>query len=104
MFAGARIAKAGKTTFDFDDRPRTIHPFARGKIVKIASGAQHSLALDEEGYLWAFGFAGYSRLGLGDQKDRLVDSPVVYTRDAKFRVKQVDSNNGTTILNGESTE
>lgn len=40
------------------------------KITQIASGNQHSLAMDSEGYVYAWGFAGYSRLGLQDQKDR----------------------------------
>jgi alpha-tubulin suppressor-like RCC1 family protein len=40
------------------------------KITQIASGNQHSLAMDNEGYVYAWGFAGYSRLGLQDQKDR----------------------------------
>ena len=40
------------------------------KIIKIASGNQHSLALDSEGNVYAWGYAGYCRLGLGDQKDK----------------------------------
>ena len=42
------------------------------KIVQIASGNQHSLAMDDDGYVYAWGFAGYSRLGLQDTKDRQV--------------------------------
>jgi alpha-tubulin suppressor-like RCC1 family protein len=61
--------------------------------VQIASGQQHSLAMDEEGYVWSWGeplgvvcrpqanghskvlprrvgFAGYGRLGLGNQENK----------------------------------
>ena len=85
--AGERIVSTGKTAFGYDDKPILIKPFSDRKIVMIASGQQHSLALNEDGYVWAWGtfssnsrfaskvivktgFAGYGRLGLGDQKDR----------------------------------
>ncbi len=47
-----------------------IKPFYPGKIVSIASGSQHSLAMADDGYVFAWGYAGYGRLGLGDQKDK----------------------------------
>ncbi|GHJ85544.1 hypothetical protein NliqN6_1946 [Naganishia liquefaciens] len=71
-----RIVSTGKTAFGYDDKPILIKPFSDRKIVMIASGQQHSLALNEDGYVWAWGFAGYGRLGLGDQKDRLVPTLV----------------------------
>lgn len=47
-------------------------------IVAIASGHQHSLAMDKEGYVWSWGHGGFGRLGHGEQKDclapRLVDA------------------------------
>lgn len=49
-----------------------VQGLSEKKIVQIASGNQHSLAMDEEGYVYAWGFAGYSRLGLQDQKERWV--------------------------------
>jgi alpha-tubulin suppressor-like RCC1 family protein len=52
------------------------------KITQIASGNNHSLALDADGYVYAWGHAGYSRLGLDDTKDRLVPTLV-----AKFAGK-----------------
>ena len=59
----------------------------RGKrIVQIASGNQHSLALDEDGYVYAWGFAGYSRLGLEDQKDRCVRPAGVVDDATKARL------------------
>lgn len=52
---GERIVSAGKTSFDFEDRPKLIKPFTDKKIVMVASGQQHSLALSEDGYVWAWG-------------------------------------------------
>lgn len=40
------------------------------RITQVASGSSHSLALDDLGHVYAWGNAGYARLGLGDQKDR----------------------------------
>ncbi|KAJ9125455.1 hypothetical protein QFC22_000416 [Naganishia vaughanmartiniae] len=73
---GERIVSAGKTSFDFEDRPKLIKPFTEKKIMMIASGTSHSLALSDDGYVWAWGYAGYARLGLGDQKDRLAPTLV----------------------------
>ncbi|WWC64548.1 uncharacterized protein I303_107158 [Kwoniella dejecticola CBS 10117] len=73
---GERLVKAGKITYDVESPPRLIQGFEKRKIVQIASGNQHSLALDEEGYVYAWGYAGYSRLGLQDQKDRLTPTIV----------------------------
>lgn len=42
------------------------------RIAQIASGSSHSLALDDRGHVYAWGNAGYAKLGLGDQKDRYV--------------------------------
>jgi alpha-tubulin suppressor-like RCC1 family protein len=69
---GERIVKAGKTGYDLEYPPRKVQGLENKKIVQIASGNQHSLAMDEDGYVWAWGYAGYSRLGLQDQKDRCV--------------------------------
>ncbi|WWC91731.1 uncharacterized protein L201_006678 [Kwoniella dendrophila CBS 6074] len=73
---GERLVKAGKFSYDVEVPPRLVQGFEKKKIVQISSGNQHSLALDEEGYVYAWGYAGYSRLGLQDQKDRLVPTIV----------------------------
>lgn len=70
MGSGERILKGGKTGFDIEFPPRLVSGLSGKKITQIASGNQHSLAIDDEGYVYAWGFAGYSRLGLQDQKDR----------------------------------
>ncbi|WVN90839.1 uncharacterized protein L203_106082 [Cryptococcus depauperatus CBS 7841] len=75
---GERLVKAGKVAYDIEVPPRLVQGFEKDKvrIIEIASGNQHSLALDDEGYVYAWGYAGYSRLGLQDQKDRLVPTLV----------------------------
>lgn len=82
---GERIITGGKLSFDIE-LPREcrldgltaglIQPFVNKDIVQIASGTQHSLAMDKDGYVYAWGFAGYARLGLGDQKDQVLPQMV----------------------------
>lgn len=85
---GERLVKAGKIAYDIEVPPRNlfrclktridtdkllqglVQGLENVKITEIASGNQHSLALDDNGYVYSWGFAGYSRLGLQDQKDR----------------------------------
>jgi len=52
------------------DSAGLVQGFKDKKIARIASGNQHSLAVDEDGYVYSWGFNGYCRLGLQDQKDR----------------------------------
>lgn len=67
-----------------------VRGLAERKIVKIACGSQHAIALDSEGYahslrehavcpthsdhrrVYGWGYNGYCRLGLGNQQDALV--------------------------------
>lgn len=46
------------------------------KIIQITSGQQHSIALDDEGFCYAWGFGGFGRLGMGGQFDCLVPTIV----------------------------
>nr|XP_031861731.1 uncharacterized protein CI109_002963 [Kwoniella shandongensis]KAA5528803.1 hypothetical protein CI109_002963 [Kwoniella shandongensis] len=73
---GERLVKGGKLAYDVEVPPRLVQNLEKNKIVQIASGNQHSLAMDEDGYVFAWGFAGYSRLGLQDQNNRLVPTLV----------------------------
>ena len=41
-----------------------------GRIVAIAAGGAHSLALTDTGTLYAWGWNEYGQLGTGDQEDR----------------------------------
>ncbi|KAI0640772.1 RCC1/BLIP-II [Trametes meyenii] len=69
--AGERIVSAGKSTFDFETDPILVRGLVERKIVKIACGPQHALALDSDGRVYGWGYNGYCRLGLGNQQDAL---------------------------------
>jgi alpha-tubulin suppressor-like RCC1 family protein/uncharacterized protein YkwD len=45
-------------------------PSVSGKIVKIAAGGVHNLALEQNGRVWAWGGNAYGQLGNGDTDDR----------------------------------
>ncbi|EIW58162.1 RCC1/BLIP-II [Trametes versicolor FP-101664 SS1] len=70
--AGERIVSAGKSAFDYETEPILVRGLVERKIVKIACGSQHAIALDSEGRVYGWGYNGYCRLGLGNQQDALV--------------------------------
>ncbi|KAI0825648.1 RCC1/BLIP-II [Irpex lacteus] len=71
---GAHIVQAGKVVFDAESEPLLVKGLDGKKIVQIACGQQHSVALDDEGVVYVWGCNGYGRLGLGTglQNDVLV--------------------------------
>ncbi|KAI0730901.1 RCC1/BLIP-II [Earliella scabrosa] len=70
--AGERIVSAGKSAFDYETEPTLVRgPINEHKIVQISCGPQHAIALAATGHVWVWGYNGYCRLGLGDQKDVL---------------------------------
>ncbi|KAJ7594389.1 regulator of chromosome condensation 1/beta-lactamase-inhibitor protein II [Mycena floridula] len=68
---GERIATGNKTAFDIESEPILVKGLEGKHIVQVASGQQHSIALDKDGVVYVWGYNGYCRLGLGDQKDVL---------------------------------
>ncbi|PFH46297.1 hypothetical protein AMATHDRAFT_51137 [Amanita thiersii Skay4041] len=68
---GERITTGNKTAFDIEPFPIYIKELDGKKIVQIASGPQHSLAVDDTGVVYVWGYNGYCRLGLGNQVDAL---------------------------------
>ncbi|GAA5896848.1 uncharacterized protein JCM6883_007026 [Sporobolomyces salmoneus] len=73
---GEHIA-ASKVFFDEQSEPLLVEgALADSKIVQITSGQQHSMALDDEGFVYAWGFGGLGRLGLGAQMDVLTPTQV----------------------------
>ncbi|KZV19038.1 hypothetical protein F511_08466 [Dorcoceras hygrometricum] len=52
--------------------PRKVEAF-QGKAIKMfAAGAEHTVAVTEDGELYGWGWGRYGNLGLGDRGDRLV--------------------------------
>ncbi|MDR2151307.1 MAG: hypothetical protein LBO72_00650 [Helicobacteraceae bacterium] len=52
------------------DKFERITSLASRKVVAIAAGADHAIALDSEGRVYAAGLNNFGQLGLGDAKDR----------------------------------
>ncbi|EIM79311.1 RCC1/BLIP-II [Stereum hirsutum FP-91666 SS1] len=73
---GEYIATGNKTAFDVESEPILVKGLTDKKIVQIACGQQHSIALDDTGVVYVWGYNGYCRLGLGDQKDVLIPKVV----------------------------
>lgn len=48
------------------------------KIIAIAAGKNHGIALDKQGWIWVWGASGDGHLGLGDSDDR--DTPTLIPR------------------------
>jgi alpha-tubulin suppressor-like RCC1 family protein len=68
------LERAGVITYAYRKSPIVVKGLSG--IVKVASGAQHSLAMDKEGKVWSWGFGGYGRLGHGDAKDQFLPTPI----------------------------
>ncbi|KAK2467166.1 hypothetical protein APHAL10511_000715 [Amanita phalloides] len=68
---GERITTGNKTAFDIEPNPTYVKELDGKKIVQIASGPQHTLAVDDTGVVYVWGYNGYCRLGLGNQVDAL---------------------------------
>ncbi|KAI8377547.1 regulator of chromosome condensation 1/beta-lactamase-inhibitor protein II [Radiomyces spectabilis] len=66
---GQFIKSAGTLATRPQERPLLVKALIERNIVSIACGANHSLAMDDGGYVYSWGFGGYGRLGHGEQKD-----------------------------------
>jgi alpha-tubulin suppressor-like RCC1 family protein len=63
---------------DKDSKTKEVTPLPVPKIVKIASGAQHTVAIDENCKAFSWGFGGYGRLGHAETGDELVPRRINY--------------------------
>ncbi|OAY50624.1 protein RCC2 homolog isoform X2 [Manihot esculenta] len=61
-----------RLAYEAQPRPRAIASLAGETIVKVACGANHTVAVDSNGYVYTWGFGGYGRLGHREQKDEWV--------------------------------
>lgn len=89
---GEHIIAANKVGYHTHTEPLLVRALLEKKIIKISSGQQHSIALDEDGYCYVWGFGGYGRLGLGTPPDdRLVPVliPQFARENALMRAKDV---------------
>ncbi|MDR2152805.1 MAG: hypothetical protein LBO72_08290 [Helicobacteraceae bacterium] len=79
VYAAGRNIEGQLGLGDYDDRKTwTLVSSTESKpITTISAYAYHSLALDGNGRLYATGWSGEGEFGLGDEKDRVVFTPVV---------------------------
>ncbi|RUO95429.1 regulator of chromosome condensation 1/beta-lactamase-inhibitor protein II, partial [Jimgerdemannia flammicorona] len=73
---GQYIKSAGQLVTAPQQYPLMVKGFAGKHIVSVACGANHTIALDKDGYVYSWGFGGYGRLGHGEQKDLHVPQTV----------------------------
>nr|XP_043616610.1 protein RCC2 homolog [Erigeron canadensis] len=58
-----------RLAYEAQPSPQAIASLSDETIVKVACGANHTVALDSKGYVYTWGFGGYGRLGHREQKD-----------------------------------
>ncbi|KAF8113734.1 hypothetical protein N665_0046s0080 [Sinapis alba] len=58
-----------KLAYEAQPRPKAIASLAGETIVKVACGANHTVAVDKNGFVYTWGYGGYGRLGHREQKD-----------------------------------
>ncbi|CAK9317290.1 unnamed protein product [Citrullus colocynthis] len=58
-----------RLAYEAQPRPRAIASLSGERIVKVACGTNHTVAVDSNGYVYTWGFGGYGRLGHREQKD-----------------------------------
>ncbi|KAH7910251.1 regulator of chromosome condensation 1/beta-lactamase-inhibitor protein II [Hygrophoropsis aurantiaca] len=73
---GEHIVTGNKTAFDIEYEPIPVKGMDEKFITDIACGPQHAVAIDSQGLVYVWGYNGYCRLGLGNQKDVLVPEVV----------------------------
>ncbi|CAN6886528.1 unnamed protein product [Brassica oleracea] len=63
-----------KLAYEAQPRPKAIASLAGETIVKVACGANHTVAVDKNGFVYTWGFGGYGRLAWGHrQHPRRID-------------------------------
>ena len=72
---GEHIHSAGRVAYDTVSTPVQVIGFGTEKeevkVTQVASGANHTLALDVDGKVWSWGWGGYGRLGHRTPNDEL---------------------------------
>ncbi|KAL1814080.1 hypothetical protein ACET3Z_024145 [Daucus carota] len=56
--------------------PQKVQAFQGIAVKMVAAGAEHTVAITEDGELYGWGWGRYGNLGLGDRNDRLVPEKV----------------------------
>eukprot|EP00252_Welwitschia_mirabilis_P003499 TRINITY_DN13557_c0_g1_i1.p1 TRINITY_DN13557_c0_g1~~TRINITY_DN13557_c0_g1_i1.p1 ORF type:complete len:436 (+),score=82.89 TRINITY_DN13557_c0_g1_i1:975-2282(+) len=64
--------------------PQKIEFFKGTAVKMVAAGAEHTVAVTEDGELYGWGWGRYGNLGLADRNDRLVPEQVASITEEKF--------------------
>lgn len=64
--------------------PRKIQGFQGIAVKMVAAGAEHTVAVTEDGKVYGWGWGRYGNLGLNDRNDRLVPEEVAAINGEKF--------------------
>ncbi|KAB7498005.1 Protein RCC2-like protein [Armadillidium nasatum] len=97
---GKFFVSSNKLTYQFETSPRRVPVFVERskdghptpvtdvKIVDIACGNNHSVAIDSKKRAYSWGFGGYGRLGHSDPKDEMVPRIIKFFDGPKRGVLQ----------------
>lgn len=70
---GERIGTGNKVLFDTISKPKKVSGFGSAdgetRLVQVACGGNHALAVDNNGHVWSWGFGGYGQLGHNMPRD-----------------------------------
>lgn len=86
------MEKAGKVTYQCETSPKLITqfveknkqaktPITNVSIKDVKCGTNHTVAVDDKGRVFTWGFGGYGRLGHAETKDELVPRQVKVIRN-----------------------
>jgi alpha-tubulin suppressor-like RCC1 family protein len=85
--AHGRLGIGSNLPYDHYNAPQLVKELKEYAIMAIAAGYAHSLALDDQGRMWAWGWNGHGQLGLGPEDTHDYWTPTEITgafRDAQI--------------------
>ncbi|GAK66247.1 RCC1/BLIP-II [Moesziomyces antarcticus] len=102
---GEHFTSNNRLAFNTFSEPFLVKQLADKNITSIACGQQHSIALDDQGYVYVWGFGGYGRLGLGSQQDQLTPTlvPQFARENVLMRAKSIYAGpTNSAVVDGQS--
>jgi alpha-tubulin suppressor-like RCC1 family protein len=94
---GEYIVSAGRSTFKEIPHFSQIITLASIRVVAIAAGGNHGVALDEDGLVYTWGYGAYGRLGNGAPADVLVPTKIKLFETVRLRVASIAAGSSSTF-------
>ena len=88
---GERIVSAGRLGYDTLEAFTVVAALAGEKVVAIAAGTNHGVALTDEGQVYTWGCGGYGRLGHGSATEELSPKRVKTFEPERMRIHGVSA-------------